>query len=333
MAELIDRRTQTIERLTTLRERLKNAEAIADGKACVYVTGSFGRCEASSHSDLDLFIVGKNGTEQAPDGKRKSQLKRLDEIRIMADLISVTRDLRIPEFSGDGEYLTHYSLDELTKTLGTREDDVTNTFTARLLLLLESRALVGEAVYQDAVGEVIATYWRDYPDHKNDFIPAYLTNDILRLWRTFCVNYEARTQREPEERKAKGKLKNYKLKYSRMLTCYSAILWLLACFGQQKTVSPDDAIGMIKHTPTERLEWLRDQPYLVDAKGAIEKLVAQYESFLETTRIDEAALVQSFQNKDMSHKYMVSAYEFGDTMFEALMKIGNGNRFHRLLVV
>ncbi len=251
----------------------------------------------------------------------------------MAELISVTRDLHIPEFSGDGEYLTHYSLDELTKRLGTREDNVTNTLTARLLLLLESKPLVGEAVYHDAIAEVIATYWRDYPDHKDDFIPAYLTNDILRIWRTFCVNYEARTQREPEDRKAKGKLKNYKLKYSRMLTCYSAILWLLACFGRQKTVSPDDAIEMTKCTPTERLEWLLKQPYLVDAKSVLETLLARYERFLETTATEEAALVQRFQNKETSHTYMASAYEFGDTMFEALMKIGSGNRFHRLLVV
>ena len=45
-----------------------------------------------------------------------------------------TRELKIPEFSGDGRYLTHYAVHEFTETLGTPEDDVTNTFTARLLL-------------------------------------------------------------------------------------------------------------------------------------------------------------------------------------------------------
>src|SRR5580658_2234467 len=82
---------------------------------------------------------GDETGSQDPDGKEGSLLKHLDEICIKADLIEVTRKLRIPEFSGDGRYLAHYSVHEFTKALGTPEDDVTNTFTARLLLLLESR--------------------------------------------------------------------------------------------------------------------------------------------------------------------------------------------------
>ena len=150
MSELAERRSKMLERLPRLQERLKRAAEIAAGKACVYATGSFGRCEASQYSDLDLFIVGK--TELAPDGKKRSLLSRLDEIRVKAELIDATRDLKIPEFSGDGQYLTHYSVDELTETLGKREDDVTNTFTARLLLLLESKVLIGGAVYSEVCG-------------------------------------------------------------------------------------------------------------------------------------------------------------------------------------
>ncbi|MBI3474278.1 MAG: hypothetical protein HY010_00975, partial [Acidobacteria bacterium] len=208
------------------------------------------------YSDLDLFIVGKKDGQPGRDGKEGSLLKRLDEICIKADLIDATRQLSIPEFSGDGRYLTHYSVHEFTNTLGTPEDDVTNTFTARLLLLLESCPLLEPAVYREVTEEVIAAYWRDYEDHKTDFMPAFLANDILRLWRTFCVNYEARTERVPVREKAKGKLKNYKLKHSRLLTCYSALLYLLAVYGREQTVSPTDALAMIGLTPTERLEWL-----------------------------------------------------------------------------
>jgi hypothetical protein len=94
---------------------------------------------------------------------------------------------------------------DFTNTLGTEHDDVTNTFTARLLLILESCPLLEVAVYQVVTEEVIAAYWRDYEDHKSDFIPAFLANDILRLWRTFCVNYEARTERQPDLEKAKAR--------------------------------------------------------------------------------------------------------------------------------
>ena len=187
-----------------LRSMLKEAESLASGKACVYATGSFGRYEASLHSDLDLFIVGKTEIRKGKVTKPGSSLSRLDEICIKADLIEVTRKAGIQDFSGEGRYLVHYSVEEFTKALGTPEDDVTNTFTARLLLLLESCPLLEPNVYREVIDEVIAAYWKAYEDHRTDFIPAFLGNDILRLWRTFCVNYEARTARVPDEEKLKA---------------------------------------------------------------------------------------------------------------------------------
>lgn len=333
MGELANRRSETERRISEIREQLKDAEAIAKGKASVYVTGSFGRREASSYSDLDLFIVGKRDGREAADGKEGSLLRRLDEICLKADLIEVTRNLEIPEFSGDGRYLAHYSVHEFTKTLGTPEDDVTNTFTARLLLLLESCPLLEESVYREITEEVVAAYWRDYEDHKSDFMPAFLANDILRLWRTFCVNYEARTTRVPAEEKAKGKLKNYKLKHSRLLTCYSALLYLLAIYGHNGTVSPAEATAMINLTPTARLEWLLGQPDLASSHSKIGELLAQYEKFLGTTNAKEEQLISQFIDKSASRTFLADAYQFGDLMFEVLNGIGNGSRFHRLLVV
>ena len=330
MDELADRRSQTAARLLLLRERLETAEKLAAGKACVYATGSFGRGEANKNSDLDLFIVGLDNKNQGFEG---SVLNRLDEICIKADLIQTTRDLGIPEFDGDGRYLMHYSVQEFTRKLGTPDDDVTNTFTARLLLLLESRPLLEEAVYKEVTGEVIAAYWRDYEDHKSNFMPAFVANDILRMWRTFCVNYEARTQREPDDKKAKGKIKNYKLKHSRLLTCYSALLYLLAVYKRNNTVTPTDAVAMIELTPTERLEWLRHQPELEIAHESLSNLLTEYDLFLQTTGVEEDELVRRFLNKNTAAEYMNRAYRFGDLMFKSLNKIGDGNKFHRLLVV
>jgi predicted nucleotidyltransferase len=333
VGELADRRSRTATRIADLRERLKTAEALAKGKACVFATGSFGRREAGPHSDLDLFIVGKSDGKPGSDDKQGSRLSCLDEICIKADLIDATRKLSIPKFSNDGRYLTHFSVHEFTKTLGTPEDDVTNTFTARLLLLLESCPLLESVVYEEVIDEVIAAYWRDYEDHKTDFMPAFLANDILRLWRTFCVNYEARTERVPEAERAKGKVKNYKLKHSRLLTCYSALLYLLAVYGNRGTVSPADVVAMIRMTPTERLEWLQSQADLARAHGAITKLLDQYELFLKTVNADSKELERRFMDKETSAAYMSAAYKFGDLVFEVLTSIGNRSRFHRLLVV
>ena len=91
-------------------------------------------------------------------------------------------------------------------------------------MLLESRPLLGRPIYDHIQQAVLNAYWKDYDDHKLDFMPAFLGNDILRLWRTFCVNYEATTKTMPERARAKRRVKNYKLKHSRLLTCYSALL-------------------------------------------------------------------------------------------------------------
>jgi predicted nucleotidyltransferase len=334
--ELESRRSFTSKRLSDIRSRLVEAEARVKDRACVYATGSFGRGEASTHSDLDLFIVGKDeeagaNTERNP----RSALRRLDEICVKANLIHATRELNFPEFSGDGEYLGHYALSDLIKTLGTRQDDVTNTFTARMLLLLESCPLVGEDVYREVVEEVISVYWRDYEDHRDDFIPAFLTNDILRLWRTFCVNYEAGTDREPPERKAKGKLKNFKLKHSRMITCYSAILFLLTKYMLHRTVTPDDGLEMTERTPTMRLEQLLGEPKCHEAFGAIRRLLERYNKFLEITNASEENQLKLFATGESSRGHIAQAYGFGDSLAEALNAIGGGSasRFYRLLVV
>lgn len=327
MGELLERRrADTSARIQELRKHLTKAEQLCGSVACVYATGSFGRGEASHHSDLDLFIVG-TGTRE------RRSLPPLDEFLIKAELIQATRKLGIPDFSGGGEYLTHYTIDELVGTLGTPEDDAKNTFTARLLLLLESSPLLGQTVYRQVIQDVIAAYWRDYEGHESDFIPAFLANDVLRMWRTFCVNYEARTKTEPPEKKAKRKLKNYKLKHSRLLTCYSAMLYLLARFASTGTITPKDTENMLVLSPTQRMEWITSQAQLGAAHSTVASLLTLYEEFLAQTDASEDEMVARFLKRESSSKYLHSTYKFGDLIFDLLEIIGAKNRFHRLLVV
>lgn len=332
MIVLNERRRKSAERLASLANKLPESTKLAAGKACVYVTGSFARGEASDHSDLDLFMVGKCEPEDEP----KRLLTRLDEICVKAELISVTRAEGIPDFSGDGQYLAFYTVRELVASLGSPADDATNTFTARLLLLLESRPLVETSVYAEVIQEVILPYWRDFEDHRDDFMPAFLANDILRLWRTFCVNYEARTETDPREKKAKRKLKNYKLKHSRLLTCYSALLFLLATYKSSRTVTPKDVVEMTQLSPVKRLEWLTT--VFPQHSPEVEHVLAQYADFLLQTNADEGALVERFLDQTDSQRLMQGAYTFGSSVFELLEKVGtngDGSRdpFYRCIVV
>lgn len=333
MSQIETRREATKARLEELQRKLTDSQALLGDRACVYATGSFGRLEASVHSDLDAFIVGRSPRKANGKYENKSQLSRLDEIVIKADLIDSTRAMDIPDFDADGRYLVHHSIYDLTNTLGTPEDDVSNTFTARLLMLLEGRPLLGQDAFRELANEIIAAYWRDFEDHKTDFVPAFVANDILRLWRTFCVNYEARTEREPAEQKAKGKLKNYKLKHSRLLTCYSALLYMMVLFQRNGTVSPKDMEELIRLSPLERIGWLLGQQDTRQAKGDVEKLIQQYETFLSNTNAPESELIKRFQDKETIRRLVGNTYQFGETMFDLIMKLGNSSRFHRILVV
>lgn len=328
MTGLKDRRKFTSQRIADVRERLKDTEKLTVGKACVYATGSYGRGEASPHSDLDVFIAAKTHID-----KPVSQLNRLDEICVKADLIRVTDDLGFPPFSGDGRYLQKYTTHDLIGTLGTPQDDYTNTFTARLLLLLESRPLLGTEVHTEIAEEIIEKYWIDYPDHSSDFRPAFLANDILRLWRTLCVNYEAFTQREPRHLRAKRRLQKYKLAHSRLLTCYSAILNLLFLYGRDKTVTPSDALKLFQTTPTERIEHLIDEIGSQSIGETLREILTRYDDFLANTNAAEGDLIGRFERMEFRQVAVDASRDFGDLVFRALEQVGRGNSFYRMIVV
>lgn len=324
----------TKDTLDALVSRLEPTKALLGVDACVYATGSYGRLEASEHSDLDLFIVGlSKSTDKRDADYLESRLSRLNEICVKADLIEATRALEIPDFDGDGRYLVQYPIGELVKALGTPEDDANNTFTARLLMLLEGRPILGGAVFQKALDDIITAYWRDYEDHKNNFVPAFFTNDVLRLWRTFCVNYEARTSNIPPTKNLKRRLKNYKLKHSRLLTCYSTLMCLTHTYSQFDTVSPKDLATICQMTPLERLNSLISDDRAASAHVELAKAVEQYTHFLEVTNEPEEMLLMKFNDAKMKAKLNQEAYAFAESIFEAFQAIGKGNKMHRVMLV
>ena len=342
MRVLTERREQTQQRIDRLQHELKEVESLLNGNACVYATGSFGRHEAGETSDLDLFMVERVLREQDDPGSMKKLVNNLDETIIKADLIRATRALQIPDFDGDGKYLSYYTVEDLIKTLGKRDDDQKNTFTARLLLLLESHCLIGSEQYNDVIRAVIKAYWRDYETHVDNFVPAFLLNDILRLWRTFCVNYEAGRSGEDL---AKHKVKNYKLKYSRLLTCYSAILYMLAVYKENRTVSPDDAFAMSALSPTARLEQrlkkeiksvrekIVEQETEAEVKQLLNHLLEKYCEFLEITSAGNDALQSKLADRDQAETQFNKAKTFGDIMAQAVQKMSDQSGLFRWVLV
>jgi hypothetical protein len=271
---------------------------------CLYATGSFARGEASEYSDLDVFFI--DSTEKCP---------RIQSILITADLIRICRDLNLPEFSSDGQFLAVHQLREICDQLGGAEDDYRNLFTARLLLLLESSPIWHDELYHEIVGKIIESYYRDYHDHNESFKPIFLVNDIIRFWKTLCLNYEHKRNRLSTEQTIKNKshVKNLKLKFSRMTTCFSAVIGLASTSFQQ---TPEGLLELVRLPPFERLR--RAASADQKRQQVFEQLVELYAWFLVQTAIPTEELSNWIGESSTREMAFKKAQLYGDTMYNLL---------------
>jgi len=321
-AFLARRKESTDERFLRVQERLSRAEALLGDFATVYATGSFGRGEASDHSDLDVFIL----TDADDKGRRK--LTGLDTIRLQAALIEAVDAEGLPPFSDDGIYLSPHSIKDMIDKLGGRDDDYENLFTARMLLLLESRPLIGLQFYEQAIERVVDEYWRDFQQNADRFLPIYLTNDLIRYWKVLCLNYEANTR--GAENPNKRRLTNYKLKHSRLLTCYSALLYFCHLLQRTNTITHELAREMTNLTPTERLKALRGDASVADL---VDQILDLYVEFLESVDAPKSQLLARFDDPNYRGVRRESGQNFGDLIFKLLEQIGSKTKLFRYLVV
>lgn len=267
-SDLLQHRRQYSEnRLAEVRSKIAGIRELSEyPDLSIYVTGSYGRLEAHERSDLDLFFVS--------DGEH--QMDRTTKTLIDAELIKIARGMEFPPFSNDAQYLQIHLLKEMLEKLGGPEDDFKNLFTARMLLLLESRPVYGEEAYKRILTRIIDAYFRDYHDHTGDFRPLFLVNDILRFWKTLCLNYENRRNPSADRPgdKSKHHVRNLKLKFSRLLICFSTIIPLVA----SRSSSPKDILSLTEFPPLERLSTLTRTN---DRERLYNDLRALYSSFLE----------------------------------------------------
>ncbi len=315
---LLSARASAQARLKQITNDLIGANEAFGQKACVYATGSFGRLEAGPESDLDLFIV----TETDVKSPERALLNAVDEIKLKSQLINAAEKNDLGKFDGGGRFLTSHTIDSFTKWLGSNEDDFRNTLTGRMLMLLESKPLIGDAIYRKTIDKVIEQYFRDYPGHEKEFVPSFLFNDIVRMWRTFCVNYEF-NRKIGESRE---KIKNLKLKFSRMLTCYSGIVYLMAIYAREGRVQPGDVRAMIAISPTERLETIAADDFGIVGdisaalREAVENALAGYSEFLELTHQGTRTAVKIY-NADEG-MWREKSYAFGRSLSTMIDRLG-----------
>lgn len=309
-------------RLAEISKRVKDIPQLKDNSLCIYTTGSYGRLEASKNSDLDLFFL---------DSDAHKITNNIDKTLINADVIKICRTMDLPEFSKDGGYLTIHNIDDIKNELGSPSDDYNNYFTARMLLLLESKPIYNEDLHISCLKHVINAYYGDFHDHSQSFKPIFLTNDIIRFWKTLCLNYEHRRKRKAGAVDEKSKIvthsKNLKLQFSRKLTCFSFILQLASFKG---TINEKDVLDIALLTPIERIEKLKNENS--DVEHLVQKIIDSYKWFLDRTQIPSQEMLSWISDKTLRNEAFNRSSEFGDTLLELLQAVDNQKIMKKLLI-
>jgi hypothetical protein len=180
-----------------------------DSDVSVVLMGSWGRAELTSGSDDDYMVL-----VYGPE--RDSVAPTIDAV---AEVLGAGATRPGPE---DLFGKVVYS-DDLKHKIGLDRDTNAN-LTRRMLLLLESVPVVGEAAWRGAREAVLAGYLQDpIKDYRP---PRFFLNDVIRYWRTVAVDFEAKF------RDRAGRdfgLRNAKLRTSRKLLFASGLLPVLEC--------------------------------------------------------------------------------------------------------
>jgi predicted nucleotidyltransferase len=141
-----------------------------------------------------------------------------------------------------------FGCDELVEQVGL-DEDLNTIFTRRMLLLLESAPLLGEDAHRRCWERVLDTYVQR--GAKNYRIPRFLLNDLVRYWRTICVDFEGKHWDSADD--PKWVTRNAKLRTSRKLLFASGLIPVLGC----SAVTADEQFEFLRQqfaaVPTDRL--------------------------------------------------------------------------------
>ncbi len=191
--------------------KIAHREFGTDSSFVIGVNGSYARREATEGSDVDLFfLTGNNNIDAAQMRQERFQ-----------SLLESELHMKLPTPGGVFSYpLTMEQIEEI----GGQEDDNV-TITRRMLLLLEGEWIFNQEGFEKLRKQILEIYLHEKPG--KDKICMFLLNDIIRYWRTICVDLEHKTYGGGKARE----IRLIKLRFSRMLLYVSGIFSVGISYG------------------------------------------------------------------------------------------------------
>ena len=152
-------------------------------------------------------------------------------------------------------------------------------------------------------------------------------NDILRFWKTLCLNYEHRRNQSVEAKKIKQKIRNFKLGHSRLLTCFATV----ALLSSYNKIDRNELIRICRVSPVEKFLDLVDRR--PEIKELLVSALALYHWFLEKTELPLDKLEGYFASRDNRVVAFRNARNFGDQIYEIVHTTAEKTGTFRHLVV
>jgi hypothetical protein len=288
---LTQARERTARRLSETQARLASVQA--DPDVCVALFGSWGRRELTERSDDDWAIL-VNGAERAG-------------ARPMPDQVGGTLGVSEREPGTQGIFGSTVFCDHLVERIGLDADDNRN-LTMRMLLLLESVAVVNESAHSACRGRVLDGYLdgsvKDYRP------PRFFLNDLIRYWRTICVDFVGK---EREGTGEKWALRNLKLGTSRKILFAGGLLPILLCHRYRATdICP--FLGEVLEMPS--IDRIASTFLELDAADAGIRAVGAYDRFLGM--LGDSAIREELEQLSRSEAQHSDAFQEGRRLGDEL---------------
>ncbi len=208
---ILKAREHTRTELVALREELAKMVLPPDTSVCLF--GSWGRGELTDRSDHDWALLTPEPVA-ADDQEIADAVKRLRE--------RFNDDDRAPGSSAT--FGVAFDIRKLIEEIGLDKDDNKN-ITRRQLLLLESVGVTGtlrDEGFQTVLDRYLQRGIKDYR------VPRFMLNDLVRYWRTICVDFEGK-HKDSAGADPKWVTRSAKLRVSRKLLFASGLLPILLC--------------------------------------------------------------------------------------------------------